>query len=146
MQVSCAEGIGNQAAPLSVLVVDDEVSLLGEIVSTLEAFDFDVLSTNNPIEALELLKQNPTIAVLVSDIKMPGLSGDKLMLTGMGLRDDNTALEGVLMSGHASERPEDTLCPGSAVIVLAKPFGLQALIDAVEQAMARARLKRSGSA
>src|SRR4051812_41784533 len=61
-----------------VLVVDDEPQLLTALDDTL-CDSFEVLGTNEPARALELAASDPEIAVVISDMLMPGMSGDELL-------------------------------------------------------------------
>jgi DNA-binding LytR/AlgR family response regulator len=64
------------AAPLRVLVVDDERPALDELAWLLgrDARIGDVLTTDSAAEALRLLQEDPVDAVFM-DIRMPGLTG-----------------------------------------------------------------------
>ena len=54
-------------------------------------------------EALAILKDNREIALLVSDIRMPGLDGYALTEAGLELRPD---LKVILMTGYAADPPK----------------------------------------
>ena len=60
-----------------VLVVDDEPQILESIQALLED-DFDVLVSNDAVEAVELLK-NAQIAVILADQRMPNLTGGEFL-------------------------------------------------------------------
>ncbi|HMK43996.1 MAG TPA: response regulator, partial [Dissulfurispiraceae bacterium] len=56
-----------------LLIVDDEpdmLRLLGMILKTNTAYEF--VTTNNPVEALEMAKKGG-FDILLTDLKMPGL-------------------------------------------------------------------------
>jgi CheY-like chemotaxis protein len=52
------------------------------------------------VEALELLKPNPEIVLLVSDIKMPRMDGYALVTAGLEFKPD---LKVLLMTGYAQD-------------------------------------------
>ena len=58
-----------------VLVIDDEDDVRHSIVRHLERAGFDVLEVRNVIEALELLRSDGDIRVVLLDLMMPGLTG-----------------------------------------------------------------------
>ena len=58
-----------------ILVVDDEPDILTLIEEIL--FDYEVVSTTDPLEALEIFKAQ-NVALVISDYKMPGLNGFEL--------------------------------------------------------------------
>ena len=59
----------------TILVAEDEAMLRVIAVEMLEDAGFKVFEAGDGAEALELLKANPEIALLVSDIKMPRMDG-----------------------------------------------------------------------
>lgn len=61
-----------------VLVVDDEPEVLVALEDVLTR-DYDVLKTTSPKEALIVLEDDPDIAVVISDQRMPGMTGDELL-------------------------------------------------------------------
>jgi two-component system response regulator (stage 0 sporulation protein F) len=61
-----------------VLVVDDEPSVCGSLVSFLEDYDFDVMSASTAEDALKLNLEHD-YAVAVVDIRLPGMDGDALI-------------------------------------------------------------------
>ena len=65
-------------APVKVLVVDDQPDVLEGAVHLFKSLGYEVLPANNGSEALDLMQRHPDIAVLFSDIVMPGMSGVEL--------------------------------------------------------------------
>lgn len=62
-----------------VLLVDDEPDLLAGMVRNLRSEHFDLVTANCGAEALELLRNRGPFAVIVSDLKMPGMDGVALL-------------------------------------------------------------------
>jgi diguanylate cyclase (GGDEF)-like protein/PAS domain S-box-containing protein len=60
------------------LVVDDEPEVLVAIEDVLSR-DYDVLKATSPREALRVLEAEPDVAVVISDQRMPGMTGDELL-------------------------------------------------------------------
>jgi DNA-binding NtrC family response regulator len=95
--------------PVSVLVVDDEKDFVEMFSLRLAELGERVTGAHSGREALEALKKNGDIDVVVLDIKMPGMDGietlkeikqrhplvEVIMLTGHGTV--NTAVEGMKM-------------------------------------------------
>ncbi len=62
-----------------ILIVDDEPDMLKLLSMILrEKTPYEITTTNNPIEALELAKKG-TFDLVISDLKMPGLDGLELI-------------------------------------------------------------------
>src|ERR1041384_7657765 len=60
-----------------VLLVDDEPQVLVALEDVL-GDDFDVIATDEPERALRTAENEPDLAVVISDQRMPGMSGDEL--------------------------------------------------------------------
>jgi CheY-like chemotaxis protein len=114
---------------LRVLVVDDEPLILEMVASALRNLDYEVLTANDPITALELCKSTkPCFDLLVADVLMPVMSGPELAQRVTNLCPRSAVL---LMSGHVALKN----IPRGAVF-LAKPFLIADLYRAVEKALA----------
>jgi CheY-like chemotaxis protein len=64
----------NQFMTHTILVVDDETSLVEVLVSVLECHDYVVLKAHDGVEALEIMQENH-IDLLITDYMMPRLDG-----------------------------------------------------------------------
>jgi CheY-like chemotaxis protein len=62
-----------------VLLVDDDVRNLFALTTALERFGLDVISAESGHEAIEILKGNPKIDIVLMDIMMPELDGYETM-------------------------------------------------------------------
>lgn len=63
----------------SVLVVDDDQACLDEYVSTLSELGFACRAASLPTDALRILTDDESIGVLLTDIRMPEMSGVELV-------------------------------------------------------------------
>jgi CheY-like chemotaxis protein len=62
----------------TVLVVDDDPEVLGVAVTMCEEMGLTVLSAEDGAGALEALRNNPEIELLLTDIGMPNMTGWEL--------------------------------------------------------------------
>jgi two-component system cell cycle sensor histidine kinase/response regulator CckA len=106
-----------------ILVAEDETMLRMLAVEMLEDAGFQVFEAGDGMEALELLKANPQILLLVSDIKMPRMDGYALVTAGLEFKPD---LKVVLMTGYAQDPPPQFL-KARDIQILHKPFNLEKL-------------------
>ena len=85
-------------APLSrVLVVDDEAQLCFMIRDALEREGFFVETRTDPFDALHILRRK-RFALLVADLKMPGMDGLELVRRGLEVNPD---LVNIIVTGYA---------------------------------------------
>jgi len=108
---------------ITILVAEDEAMLRVLAVEMLQDAGFQVLEAGDGVEALEMLKATPDIALLVSDIKMPRMDGYALVEAGLVFRPD---LKVLLMTGYAQEPPPQVL-KARDIQILHKPFNLERL-------------------
>ena len=106
-----------------ILLAEDEAMLRVIAVEMLEDAGFKVFEAGDGVEALELLKANPEILLLVSDIKMPRMDGYALAAAGLAVKP---GLKVLLMTGYAQEPPPQLL-KAAEVQILHKPFNLERL-------------------
>jgi two-component system cell cycle sensor histidine kinase/response regulator CckA len=114
-----------------VLVAEDEGSIRELARVTLERLGYRVVAAADPDEALEIAART-AIAVLVTDVVMPGRSGIEL---AREIRAENGRLPVVFMSGYATGVIEQQGGLDGNDIYLAKPFGPGDLGRAVARAL-----------
>lgn len=118
-----------------VLLVDDNLELL-EAVRFALLDDYHIETATSAEEALERidqLAQGQLPGCMVIDVKMPGLNGVQLVRI---LRGDLTTAQIPLIILSAFVQGEDILRGQLAGVdrYLAKPFDVEVLIDAIQQA------------
>jgi PAS domain S-box-containing protein len=64
--------------PPKILVVDDEEAILETMTFTFMD-EYDVLSTSDPTKAIGILAENDPISVVITDQRMPGMTGVELL-------------------------------------------------------------------
>jgi CheY-like chemotaxis protein len=112
-----------------VLLVEDEPNVRRVVRQQLIDLGYPVIEAENGPQALEMVEQIADVAIVVSDVMMPGgLSGRQLAERILGL---NPQMRIVLMSGYADE-PE--YHAAGDLPVLAKPFVKQDLVQALQRA------------
>jgi diguanylate cyclase (GGDEF)-like protein/PAS domain S-box-containing protein len=84
------------APPPRVLVVDDEPQVLVALQDLLED-EFQVTATDKPERALRIVEEDQDLAVVISDQRMPGMSGTELLSK---VRDHSDAAR-ILCTGYA---------------------------------------------
>ncbi len=125
------------AAKGSVLVVDDEVELLVSCRKILTRLGYQVRVVERAAEALELVKQGE-IDLVLTDLKMPGITGQDLLQAIKQVRPDQLV---VLMTGFSTVPAAVEAIRGGAFDYLEKPFPAEKLEVVVSRAMEHRRLR-----
>mgnify|MGYP001555078480 CR=1 FL=1 len=121
---------GKTSNPSKVLVVEDVVLIRMTIVDMVEDLGHAAVEAGDGPQALEILRQDPSIAILLTDLGLPGMPGRELVVKARELRPD---LKVVVASGYPSElAAADAAFKG--VRYLAKPFDLERLRVAISEA------------
>jgi len=123
--------LGQGAAP-RILVVDDEPYMCDVCTRTLQRGGYEVVSTSDPRVAERVLRGDQHFDLLLTDIKMPAMSG--LELANIA-RERDPAIAIIIMTGFATmENLQQSVQRGIADF-LSKPFELEHLRLAVDQAL-----------
>ena len=117
-----------QARPLSILLVDDDDLVRAGATVMLEAFGHRVVQVPSGTLALDHLASGELFDVLVTDQRMPCMTGVDLIRRARFMRPD---LPAVLITGYTDAIDPDA----SALPVLAKPFRAAELVRAVAEAV-----------
>ena len=110
----------------SILLVDDDVSVLQMLTRALTSYDLTVAHDGQ--EALAVANGRP-LDLLITDYLMPEMTGDELIARMRELRPD---LKALVITGHGDVLDRESPDWWHEVAHLAKPFRIQALRDAVE--------------
>ncbi len=116
-----------------LLVVDDELEICGELTVYLSRKGYDVLSSTDPREALDIYRRKKPM-VVVTDYSMPGMNGIQLM---QGIKSLNAAAQVIFVSGKADIQTAVQAMKKDAFDFLLKPIDLHRLERLIQQAQER---------
>jgi len=120
-------GLAEPRRPV-VLVVEDDYLLRLDAADMIKAADFEVIEAANADEAIAILESRNDIAVIFTDIQMPG-SMDGLRLAH-AVRDRWPPVELIVTSGRCHIRANDLPDRGRFI---AKPYDFDALSQAFQE-------------
>ncbi|MCL4779551.1 MAG: response regulator [Gammaproteobacteria bacterium] len=113
---------------MRVLFVDDEPNILDSIRRQLRK-SFDIVTATSGAEALALLKDTGPVALVVSDMRMPGMNGAELLTR---IRDQYPDTVRMILSGQADlDSTISAINDGHIFRFLTKPCNEDALRAAV---------------
>ena len=103
----------------TVLVLDDDLDIGEVIADAVEAAGYNSLIETDPWRALKVLKNKP-IGLVISDYRMPGLSGWEFYQI---LRTLNSAPKIAYVTGFSHDLPSE-IKDDPDVMVVKKPFSV----------------------
>lgn len=126
----------------TILVVDDDRSIVKLCQRLLERASFQVLASTDPFEALKILEVH-RVDLLLTDIRMPVMDGFELIERGKALQPDLAVL---VMTGFGTvDTAIQALYRGVDGLIL-KPFENTAgLVEAVQRVLTYARQKQEAA-
>ena len=132
-----AGAVPSTAEPLNgtalILILEDDADVRALVASQLSGFGYEVLAAENGQEALALLGEHSDIALLFSDVMLPGgMSGPQAVTQALIKQPD---LKVLLTSGYPEKDVEDLRINGKDVAILRKPYNKGELAEAVGNAM-----------
>jgi PAS domain S-box-containing protein len=113
------------AQGLTVLVVDDDALIAMSTVDMLEDLGFKVIEANSGTRALEVIKNNSSIDLLITDYAMPRMNGAQLAIAA---RDVRPELPILLATGYA-ELPAHS---GVDLPRIGKPYRQEQLAEEIK--------------
>ena len=123
----------------TVLIVDDEIDMVGVLHNFLEENGFTVVATLSARKALELLRAH-NFDLLIADLVMPEMDGIELLNAAWEIDPD---LIGIIMTGHGSIESAVDAMKAGAFDYLLKPFEFKMLLPICARAMKVRQLNRS---
>lgn len=115
-----------------VLVAEDNPAVREFIIRSLASAGYKAVAVADGQQALDTLAKEK-FDVLVTDIVMPNVDGIALALKAVRLFPD---LRIVMISGYAQERMRAHNLDALVHRIIAKPFSLEEICDAVKEALA----------
>ncbi|MDN4999737.1 response regulator [Bradyrhizobium sp. GCM10027634] len=118
------------AAPIKVLVIDDEPPIRKLLRMGLSTQGYEILEASNGKVALEKLTEGPALIIL--DLGLPDIQGHELLRT---IRARNESVPIVVLSSRGDEAGKVQALDLGADDYLTKPFGMDELLARLRAAL-----------
>jgi two-component system KDP operon response regulator KdpE len=118
------------AAPIKILIVDDEPPIRKLLRMGLSTQGYEVLDASNGKMALELLAEKPDLIIL--DLGLPDIQGHELLRT---IKARNDAVPIVVLSSRGDEAGKVQALDLGADDYITKPFGMEELLARMRAAL-----------
>jgi CheY-like chemotaxis protein len=122
-------------AAARVLVVDDDLMMLDVVSRSLKRTGYKVLPADGPRKAVEIVRNNSPVDLVISDIAMPEMEGTQLVREVVQISADTPV---VLMTGGAVTEADIPV----GVPVIRKPFSIRDDLDGGSDPGTLSRIKR----
>jgi FixJ family two-component response regulator len=119
----------------TVLVVDDDISVRESLQSLIRCAGWGVETFASAKEFLAH-ERSPAPTCLVLDMNLPDLNGLELQ---QRIAADGTGMPIIFITGHGDVPMTVRAMKAGAIEFLTKPFGDEALLSAIEEALARSQ-------
>lgn len=118
-----------------ILIVEDEKAISGVLSSILEdeCKGYDIVVAEDGLEGFKLIEKDD-FALVISDIKMPKMAGNELLVKALEIKPDTTF---VMISGHADIDTAVKCLKDGAYDFISKPIDINRLITSVRNALDR---------
>ncbi|HUL16788.1 MAG TPA: PAS domain S-box protein [Terriglobales bacterium] len=117
----------------TVLLAEDEQDVREVAREFLESAGYTVLEAHDGAEALRVAAAHSlAIDVLVTDMVMPGMSGQEL---ARHLRQQRAGLQVIYMSGYSEQAAGESAKADKASLILTKPFSRGAILRAIRESL-----------
>ncbi len=118
------------AAPLKILVIDDEPPIRKLLRMGLSTQGYEILDAPNGKTALELMNDNPDLVIL--DLGLPDIQGHELLRV---IRARNDSVPIVVLSSRGDEAGKVQALDLGADDYVTKPFGMDELLARIRAAL-----------
>jgi two-component system KDP operon response regulator KdpE len=118
------------AAPIKVLVIDDEPPIRKLLRMGLTSQGYDIIEAGNGKAALELMREAPDLVIL--DLGLPDIQGHELLRT---IRSRNESVPVVVLSSRGDEAGKVQALDLGADDYVTKPFGIDELLARMRAAL-----------
>lgn len=121
----------------SILIVDDEPSILQSLGGLLSDEGFEVITASNGYEALKIIdSESPDLVLL--DIWMPGIDGIETLKE---IKEDNPFIQVIIITGHGTIETAVRATKLGAYDLIEKPLSIDKVIVAINNALNFRRLE-----
>ncbi|WP_028122757.1 sigma-54-dependent transcriptional regulator [Epilithonimonas tenax] len=126
-----------------ILIVEDEKTISGVLHSILsdELPDYQFEIAEDGLEGYKFIEKED-FALVISDIKMPKISGTELLKQSLDLKPESTF---IMISGHADIDTAVGCLREGAYDFISKPIDINRLITSVKNALDKGNLQKANS-
>ncbi len=134
--------MGNISSPVKILVIDDEQDIREGCERILSRMECEVVTASDGTKGLDIL-ETQDISIVLSDIKMPGISGLEVLST---ISEKYKSVMVIMITGFSTVETAIEAMKKGAYDFISKPFSPDQLRIVVKRAIEKLRLTREAQA
>ncbi len=115
-----------------LLVVEDDREVLHVVTDVLRSLGYEVISASDGREALDIIRESPSVQLVLSDVVMPRMGGRELMEQARVLRP---GLRFLLTSGYSENAVHHGFVLDPRINFISKPYGMDSLARKVRETL-----------
>ena len=125
--------------PEKLLIVDDEPDMLKLLEMIIkEKTPYETVTTNNPLEALELAKQGG-FDLVIADLKMPGLDGMELL---EAIKRTDADMPVIIITAYGTVESAVESMQKGGFDFITKPFRKEQILYTIDKALKMVKLNK----
>lgn len=125
--------------PEKILIVDDEPDMLVLLSMIIKSrTSYDVITTSNPVEALEWLKKGG-FDLVITDLKMPGVDGMEILRT---IRNYDPEIPVIIITAYGTIESATEAMSKDAFDFITKPFRKEQILFTIDKALKWLKISR----
>ncbi len=134
--------MNNHSSPVNILVIDDEQDIREGCERILSRMECEVVTASDGTKGLDIL-ETQDINIVLSDIKMPGISGLEVLST---ISEKYKSVMVIMITGFSTVETAIEAMKKGAYDFISKPFSPDQLRIVVKRAIEKLRLTREAQA
>ena len=126
----------SSGAPI-IAVVDDDASVRESLACLAESVGYEAALFASAEEFLQSVRQRDSLACLILDMRLPGMSGVELYKQ---LARSPRSIPTIIITAHTDPEMNTWATKSGAIALLHKPFQPEVLLQAVRKAIVQSRI------
>ncbi|MDY6786745.1 MAG: response regulator [candidate division WOR-3 bacterium] len=111
-----------------ILIVDDDEKILEIACLMLKSIGFETITASDGVEAIDIMKDNDDINLVILDLTMPGMNGND---TYSAIRRISGDIPVIITSGYDARRIEEEFAGKNIAGIIEKPYRMETLRDII---------------
>ncbi len=113
-----------------ILIVEDDIFSAEYLAEALGITNVNIIFAKNGNEAIKMVRENPDIDVILMDIQLPDLSGDKATSI---IRESNVDIPIIAQTAHAMINDKDNYINAGCTDYISKPISINELFTVISK-------------